>query len=98
MTPALEEVQGGCLLRLRVIPRAKATRIDGLQADALKVRVAAPPTGGKANAAVLDLIAGALGVRPRDLTLVSGARGRDKTLRIVGLGPAQVGRRLSAAG
>jgi uncharacterized protein len=94
---AVTETPTGVLIRLRVTPRAKATALDGLHADALRLRIAAPPVEGKANAAVLGYLAPVLGVRRQDLSLVRGARGRDKTVQVTGLDVAEVLARLAAA-
>jgi uncharacterized protein len=83
------------LLRVRVQPRASRSEIVGWRADgALSVRVAAPPVEGQANAALADLLADALDVRRTAVTIEHGSRGRDKLVRITGLTPAQVRRRL----
>ena len=57
---------------------------DASGASWLSVRVTAPPDSGRANAAVLALLAQALGVPPRDLRLVAGASGRWKRIRVQG--------------
>jgi uncharacterized protein len=80
-----------------VIPRAKVTALDGMHADAVRLRVAAPPADGKANAAVLSYLAEVLGVRRQDLTLLRGAMGRDKAVEVAGLDVAEVLRRLASA-
>jgi len=61
------------------------------------VRVAAPPEGGKANDAVLKLVAGALGVPRGDLELASGQTSRDKVVRLVGLTRETADERMAAA-
>ena len=84
-------------LRLRVSPGAGRAAIVGRYGEGWKIRVTAPPEGGRANDEVLRLLAEALAV-PRDsLTLVSGHRGRDKIVELAGLGPAFVERRLASA-
>ena len=84
-------------LRLRVSPGAGRAAIVGRYGEGWKVRVTAPPEGGRANDAVLRLLAEALAV-PRDaLTLVSGQSGRDKIVELAGLGPALAERRLASA-
>jgi uncharacterized protein len=84
-------------VRLRVSPGAGKAGIVGRHGDAWKVRVTAAPEHGRANEAVLRLVAEALAV-PRDsLTLVAGHGGRDKIVELTGLGPALVERRLSSA-
>jgi len=84
-------------LRLRVSPGAGRAQIVGRHGDAWKVRVTAAPEQGRANEAVLRLIADAL-VLPRDaVVLVSGHGGRDKIVELTGLGPALAERRLASA-
>lgn len=84
-------------LHLRVSPGAKRAGVVGPHGDGWKVRVAAPAEGGRANDAVVRLLAEALSV-PRDaVTLVSGHGARDKIVQLAGLGPTQIERRLSSA-
>jgi uncharacterized protein len=84
-------------LRLRVSPGATRPGVVGRHGEAWKVRVAAAPEGGRANDAVVRLLADTLAV-PRDaVTLVSGHSGRDKIVELAGIGPAQIERRLSTA-
>lgn len=83
----------GLYVALRVQPKASQDRIEGLtrRADgavAIKLRVGAPPADGKANAAVVKLLAKAWGLAKSDMEIVSGATSRDKLLRIAGDGPA----------
>ena len=80
---------GGIRVALRVTPRASRNRIDGVRLDAagrphLAVRVNAPPEGGKANTAVVKLLAKAWGVAPSRLSVVAGARNRRKTVHVAG--------------
>lgn len=63
-------------------PGAGKSRIDGLHGDALKIRVQAPPVEGKANAALIELLAGRLGVARRSITLIAGERSREKRVAI----------------
>jgi uncharacterized protein len=86
-------------VRLRVSPGANSAHVVGRHGEAWKVRVAAPPEGGRANEAVVRLLAETLSL-PRDaVTLVSGHGARDKIVQLAGLDPTQIERRLlSAAG
>jgi uncharacterized protein YggU (UPF0235/DUF167 family) len=82
-------------LTVRLTPRAGGDRIDGWERDAsgrpyLKVRTAAPPTDGRANAALERLIARSLDVAPSRVRIASGASARIKTLEIEGADEAQV--------
>lgn len=67
----------------------------GALCDRLKVKVAAAPEEGKANAAVCGLIAARLGLKPRDVTVVVGHASAEKTLRIEGLTAAEAEGRLA---
>ncbi|HYY79425.1 MAG TPA: DUF167 domain-containing protein [Actinomycetes bacterium] len=75
---------------MRTVPGARVTEVAGRQGSALRVRVAAPAVQGKANAALLAFLAGRLGLRPRDLRLAAGERGRDKLVVVAGRTPEQV--------
>ena len=73
-------------IRVRLTPRAASDQIVGWQAGVLRVRVTAPPVDGKANAALEQLLARALGVPKHTVDIVAGARGREKTVTIDGMG------------
>jgi len=86
---------GGVALAVRLTPKGGRDRIDGiaLLADGrsvLKVRVAAAPSEGAANAALVRLLAEAVGVPPRDVALAAGATARIKRLTIAGDGPTLI--------
>jgi uncharacterized protein len=81
-------------LRIRVSPGARRTELVGRQGEAWKVRVAAPPERGRANDAVLKLLAERLRIAPAELTLVSGVSARDKVVELRGLGAEEADRRL----
>jgi uncharacterized protein len=80
----------GVRLSVRLVPKAANERIIGIVADetrgtsALKVSVHEPPEGGKANEALLRLLARALDLPRRDLTLAQGAADRRKLVYIAG--------------
>ena len=72
----------GWLLHLHVQPGAKKSGVAGLHGDALKVRIAAPPAAGRANAERVGEEAEQLGVPKAALELVRGATSRQKTVRL----------------
>lgn len=84
-------------LHLRVTPRAARPGIGGRRGEAWRIRVAAPAEGGRANAAVLALLAEALGVPRTRLELVRGAGTREKLVVVDGLTASEAERRLAAA-
>jgi uncharacterized protein len=85
-------------VEIAVTPRASADRVGPFVDGVLRVRVTRPPVDGDANRAVLRLVARALGLAPGRLSIVAGARGRRKRVRIEGLGAAELDRRLAALG
>ncbi len=87
--PPWRPAPGGVLLSIRATPRASRSAIAGTGIDAdgravLMVRIAAPPAEGAANAALIDLLATALGQRKRDVTIQSGETARNKQVHIAG--------------
>ncbi|MBW3537684.1 MAG: DUF167 domain-containing protein [Actinobacteria bacterium] len=88
---------GSIVLRLHVQPGAGRTAVVGRHGDALKVRVAAPPSGGRANEACNELIAEVLGVKTSQVTLSAGQSSRQKRLTISGIEPDEASRLLSEA-
>lgn len=72
--PAIEIASrpGGIEFTVKVVPGASRTCVAGVWGTALKVTVAAPPEGGKANDAVIELLASVLGVRRADVSILAG--------------------------
>ena len=84
-------------LTLRVSPGAARSAVVGRHGAAWKVRVAAPPEDGKANDAVVRLLASTLAVPERDVRIVSGRASRDKTVALAGIRPYEIEGGLAAA-
>ena len=84
-------------LRLRVAPGAARTGVVGRHGEAWKVRVAAPAEAGRANDAVVRLLAETLALPPVSVRLVSGHGARDKIVELAGVDPGEIDRRLSSA-
>jgi uncharacterized protein (TIGR00251 family) len=84
------------LVRLRVTPRAAHDEVTGWrEPGVLAVRVTAPPVEGEANRAVVAVLARALRVPPSAIEVVRGDRGRDKVVRITGIGTGEVETRVA---
>ncbi len=81
-------------LRLNVTPSASRDAVVGWQGDVLRVHVRAPAQRGKANDAVLRLLAAALGVERRRLRIVRGETSRQKVVSVDGLDEAEIRARL----
>ena len=84
-------------LRLRVAAGARRNELVGRHGDGWKVRVTAAPEGGRANEAVLDLLACSLGIPRRSLTIVSGLTAPEKVVQMDGIGRSESERRLEEA-
>jgi len=84
-------------LVIKVVPGAKKTRVVGRYGNAIKVQVGAPPEDGKANRAVLELLAAALGVKPQQLSITRGQTQPRKTVEVAGVDQAVAEARLLAA-
>lgn len=77
-------------MTIHVQPGAKKTEVAGAHGDALKIRLAAPPVDGKANAALIDYLAKRLGIPKSRITLKSGQTSRRKVLAVEGVDPVAV--------
>lgn len=74
-------------LEVRIVPRAGRSEVAGMRGASLLIRLAAAPVDGAANLELIELIARALHVPKRDVTIVSGERSRHKRVRIAGIDP-----------
>lgn len=81
---------------MRVKPHAARAGVLGRHGDGIKVAVRAAPERGKANRELLQVLGVALGVEASALAIVSGAGAQDKRLRVTGLDPAELHRRIEA--
>jgi uncharacterized protein (TIGR00251 family) len=88
---------GGVVIDVRVIPRASKAGLAGSRDGALLVRLNAPPVEGAANDELIELIAKALGVPRRSVTIVAGERARLKRVQVRGVGSADAARALGLA-
>lgn len=89
---------GAVLIAVKAVPGARRDQLAGPLGDRLKVRVSAPPEGGKANKAIAKLLAGVLGVRAKDVTLENGSSSPLKTWRVRGVTAGHVAECLEQRG
>ncbi len=75
----------GVTLRLHIQPGAKKTEAAGLHGEALKIRLAAPPVDGKANACLIAFLADQFGVARSAVSLLSGETSRAKRVHVSGV-------------
>lgn len=86
--PWIRDEAGGIVLALHVQPGAARSEVAGVHGEGrearLRIRLAAPPVDGKANAELRRFLADAFGVPLRSVTLVRGETSRQKTMRVDG--------------
>jgi uncharacterized protein len=79
-----DEAKGVIVLRVHVQPGARRTETAGVHGESLKIRLAAPPVEGKANAELIGFLARRFDVPTRQVVLVRGEKSREKLVEIVG--------------
>lgn len=84
------------LISVKVVPGASRSRVAGPHGNVLRVQVAAPPERGRANEALCELLAEALGVPRRNVSVVRGTTSPAKTVRVAGLTADEARRRLAS--
>ena len=90
----IEATPDGVVITVRVIPRAARSGLAGTRGDAILVRLQAPPVEGAANEALVEVLAGALQVPKRAVSIVAGDRSRQKRVKVVGIDAATAAARL----
>ncbi len=95
---SIRNVPGGTIISVKVVPGSSRDRIVGVLGNCLKVATSAPAEKGKANKAVAAILAKALGIGKKDVTLMSGPTNPRKEFQISGLSAEQVNARLENAG
>lgn len=84
------------VIKVKVLPRASRTEIAGKENELYRVRITEPPVEGRANKALIALLAEKLGVAKRDIEITAGKSGRMKTVRVHGMTEAAVTKALMA--
>jgi len=92
----IQPTPDGIEISVRVIPRAGRSGIAGTRGGALLVRLTAPPVEGAANGELVEVLAEALGVPRRSVSIVGGERARQKRVRVAGIDAASAASRLRA--
>lgn len=91
----LQQRQTGIALPVRVQPRARKNAVVGTHAGCLKVAVTQAPEKGKANEAIVKVLADGLHIRKQQITLIGGATSRQKTFLISGIDLGELKNRLA---
>ena len=95
---ACEQTEAGARLPVKACPGARENEIGGVHDGALRVRVTAAPDKGKANQAIIALLAKALGARPSSLEILSGRSSLRKTVLVRGMACETVLKKLGQIG
>jgi uncharacterized protein (TIGR00251 family) len=90
-----KESNGAVTFAIKVLPRASRNQVSGIEGDAVKIRLHAPPVEGKANAALIEFLAEILGVRRAQIEMVSGQTSRHKLVRVRGMTAREIESKLS---
>lgn len=85
-----KESPGAVTFSVKVVPRASRNQVTGVEGEALKIRLNAPPVEGKANAALVEFLADSLHVPRSYVEIIAGHTGRRKLVRIRGVDVQQV--------
>ena len=91
---SIQKTDDGVIFKVKVQPGAAKNEIMGVQEDALKVRISAPPVKGKANKALIDFLAGKLSVKKSEIEIVSGHTSKIKKIKVLGEG-AKIEKRIT---
>ena len=83
------------IIDIRVIPRAAASKVDGMRGGAWLVRLRTPPIDGVANAELIEVLASTLRIPKRNISIVAGEKSRLKRVSINGLDASTVATRLA---
>ena len=78
----IKKSKDGVLLDIKVLPKSSRNEIAGVVDGKLKVKLTAPPVGGKANASLVNFLSKILGLPKRDIVIVKGQTSSQKQLAI----------------
>jgi uncharacterized protein len=93
----LQESAGGASFAVKVQPRARRNAVTGVVGDALKLAVTAAPEAGRANQAVIALLAELLDLPRSSVTIASGSASRTKRVLVTGLSARELEARITRA-
>jgi len=82
---AIQKIDGGVVFMAKVVPGSSRTNISGLLGGMLKIKISAPPEKGKANQSLLKFLAKQLGVKGKDVNIISGQTSPVKQIQVLGM-------------
>jgi len=80
----VKETNDGVVFQVRVLPRSSKCDIAGIQGDALKIKITAPPVEGKANVECVRFLSDRFGIKRSRISIISGHTSKNKTIAISG--------------
>jgi len=86
----IKETANGVIFHIHVVPKSSKNEYAGIQGDAMKLKITAPPVEGQANDACIRFLSVLLGVKKNQVTIVSGHTSRKKTVAIEGRGKKDI--------
>jgi len=92
---AVEEIKGGVVFKVKVLPGSSRTAVCGLLDEMVKIKVSAAPEKGKANKCLLDFLAKQLGVKKGAVNIISGKTSTVKSVRVMGISVEQLSNKLN---
>lgn len=93
----IEETADGLYLRIRVQPRSSKNEVCGVQGNALKIKLTAPPVEGEANKRLIEFLSGFLDIKKSALAIDSGDKSKNKRVKVEGLTKTELEKALSTA-
>ncbi|MFA4917140.1 MAG: DUF167 domain-containing protein [Syntrophales bacterium] len=81
----IKETESGVIFQVHVLPGSSRCEVAGVQGEAIKLKITAPPHEGRANAECIVFLSHVLGIKKSMISLVRGHRSRKKTISITGL-------------
>lgn len=91
----VEEIDGGIVFTVKVVPASSRTTVCGLLDDMVKIKVSAAPEKGKANKCLVDFLAKQLGVKKNAVNIISGKTCAVKSVRVIGISIEQLSNKLN---
>ncbi|MHC4115267.1 MAG: DUF167 domain-containing protein [Planctomycetota bacterium] len=86
----VKEFEGGVIFTVKVVPGSSRTAVEGILGGRLKVKVSTPAEKGKANQSLVELLAGRLSVKKKDISIISGQTNPVKQVTVSGLSPEKL--------
>ncbi|MGO9136245.1 MAG: DUF167 domain-containing protein [Syntrophales bacterium] len=87
---SIKETEDGIILQVHVVPRSAKSEFAGVQGDALKLKITAPPVEGQANAECIRFLSDILRIKKKQVKILSGHRSKKKTIAIEGIGRKEI--------